>query len=483
MSQLGSTLMPPLDGLPNVKLHPSGDRFQTRAMVDRMTFGYTAAEGAIYEQLGFERYLSAQLNPATIDDSAVDAYVAANYPGLGFTGSQAVNAASQGDLINQLQRARLYRAIFSKKQLYERIVECFTDHFNIWIRDDVAGILKLVDDRDVVRANAMGTFPNMLRASAHSPAMLAYLNNDTNTKDAPNENYARELMELHSLSVTGGYSQSDVQQVAKCFTGWTYTTGTAANAYTFRYNSSNHDTNQKIVLGSIIPPRAAASGQQDGEDVINILANHPSTRDFVARKLIRHFLQHDPPPSSLVSSVAQVYQATGGSIPAMVTEIFNYAIANPVPMKFKRPMHLLVSSLRALGAQVTATNNLQTPLTEAGHLPFDWNPPDGYPDTLQAWTDLLLARWNFGARLMNGTNGDWWNSTSSTGVRVDHTTIVGTATAKNAIVDAINAKLFNGVLSVPERNQLLAFLPATASTTNIREVLGLAVSLPTFQWY
>jgi uncharacterized protein (DUF1800 family) len=277
-----------------------------------------------------------------------------------------------------------------------------------------------------------------------------------------------------------------VQQVARCFTGWTYFTGTAANAYTFRYNSGNHDVNQKIVLGNIIPARVAASGQQDGEDVLNILADHPSTRDFVARKLIRHFLQHDPPPASLVTSVAQVYQSTSGSIPAMVTEILRYAMNNPIPMKFKRPMHLLVSALRVLSAQVTATNNLQTPLTEAGHSPFDWNPPDGYPDTLQAWTDLVLARWNFGARLMNSSNsnnGDWWNNTSLTGVRVDHATITGTATAKNAVVDAINAKLFNGVLSVPERNQLLAYLPATASITNIREALGLAISLPTFQWY
>lgn len=486
MSQLGSTLIPPLDGQATFRQHPSGDRFQSRAIVDRMTFGFTQAELALYQQYGFEGYLNYHLNPASIDDSAVDGYLATNFPALAFTPLQIVTSPSQGDLINQLQRARLYRAIFSKRQLFERIVECFSDHFNIWIRDDVAGILKLIDDRDVIRANAMGTFPAMLRASAHSPSMLAYLNNDTNTKNAPNENYARELMELHSLSVTGGYSQSDVQQVAKCFTGWTYFTGTAANAYTFRYNSGNHDVNQKIVLGQIIPPRAAASGQQDGEDVLNILADHPSTRDFIARKLIRHFLQHDPPPASLVTSVAQVYQTTSGSIPAMVAEIFRYTMNNPVPMKFKRPMHLLVSALRGLNAQVTATNNLQTPLTEAGHLPFDWNPPDGYPDTLQAWTDLLLARWNFGARLMNSSssnNGDWWNNTTLTGVRVDHTSIVGTATAKNAVVDAINTKLFNGVLSVPERNQLLAYLPATGSVTNIREAIGLAISLPTFQWY
>ena len=487
MSQIGTTLPAPFPATPPDKFQSAGNPRRGRIMVDRMTFGFTPAEYALYQQLGFEGYLAYHLHPSGIDDSAVDAYLAANYPTLVMTPLQLSQLSQQSDATNQLQRARLYRAIFSKRQLFERAVECFTDHFNIWIRDDPSTYLKVADDRDVVRANALGTFPGMLTASAHSASMLSYLNNDTNTAAAPNENYARELMELHTLSVSGGYSQSDVQQVAKCLTGWTYYTGAVANAYTFRYNSAVHDTGQKIVLGNIIPARPAASGQQDGDDVLNILANHPSTRQFIAKKIIRHFFMYDPAPQSLVDSVAATYLATGGDIAAMITSVLRYTYNNTVPAKFKRPVHLLASTLRSLNAIVTATNNLQTPLIEAGHLPFDWQSPDGYPDGLSNWTGLLLARWNFGARLMNSSNtntGDWWNTGTSAGVRVDHTTVVGTATTASAIVAAINANLFNGQLPPPERTQLLNYLlPNPVTSTKIREALGLAVSLPTFQWY
>ena len=486
-TQTGTSLLAPRPPAPVDKFQLENSPRRGRIMVDRMTFGFTPAEYALYQQLGFEGYLAYHLHPLSIDDSAVDTYLAINYPTLVMTPLQLSLLSQQSDATNQLQRARLYRAIFSKRQLLDRAVECFTDHFNIWIRDDPSVYLKVADDRDVVRANALGTFPAMLAASAHSASMLSYLNNDTNTAAAPNENYARELMELHTLSVSGGYSQSDVQQVAKCLTGWTYFTGTGANAYTFRYNSAVHDTGQKIVLGNIIPARPAASGQQDGDDVLNILANHPSTRQFIARKIIRHFHMYDPAPQALVDSVAATYLATGGNISEMITTVLRYTYANTVPGKFKRPVHLLASTLRSLNAIVTATNNLQLPLTQAGHLPFDWQSPDGYPDNLSAWTGLLLARWNFGAQLMNSTNtnnGDWWSTATSAGVRVDHTMVVGSTTTASAIVAAINTNLFNGQLPPPEQTQLLNYLlPNPVTSTRIREALGLAVSLPTFQWY
>ncbi len=486
-TQTGTSILAPRPPAPTDKFQLAGDPRRARLMVDRMTFGFTRAELALYNQLGFEGYLAYHLHPSAIDDSAVDAYLAINAPTLIMTPLQLSQLSQQSDATNQLIRARLYRAIFSKRQLFERAVECFTDHFNIWIRDEPSTYLKVADDRDVVRANALGTFPAMLRASAHSASMLSYLNNDTNTAAAPNENYARELMELHTLSVSGGYSQSDVHEVARCLTGWTYYTGTPANAYTFRYNSAVHDVGQKIVLGNIIPARPAASGQQDGDDVLNILANHPSTRQFVARKIIRHFHMYDPAPQALVDSVAATYLATGGDIAAMISTVLRYAYNSPtVTPKFKRPSHLLASTLRGLNAIVTATNNLQTPLTEAGHVPFDWQSPDGFPDALTSWTGLLLARWNFGARLMNNSNsnnGDWWSTSTSAGVRVDHTTVVGTSTTAATIVNAINLNLFNGQLPKPEQTLLLNYLLPTPTTTTIREALGLAVSLPTFQWY
>lgn len=494
MSQI-STLVPqtllPGDLPPVAKPTPTGDALRSRFMLDRMTFGFTQGELAIYQALGFEGYLDWQLNPTSIDDSSLDAYLATNYATLVMTPLQIIQYPQQGDIPNQLIRARLMRAIFSRRQLFERVVEMWTDHFNIWIGEDLAGVLKTIDDRDVIRPNALGTFPALLSASARSPSMLAYLNNDTNIFTAPNENYARELMELHSLSVSGGYSQSDVQQVARCFTGWNYVRGTGATAYTFTFNTSQHDTGQKVVLGQVIPPRTGASGLQDGVDVLNILANHPSTRQFIALKIARAFHSYNP-PQSLINSLATIYQSTGGNIAAMVRATLKYTFDNPMSLKYKRPMHLLASTLRALSAQVTAPNNVQTPLIAAGNGPFNWISPDGYPDTLEAWTGLLLARWNFGALLMstsnfnsttNTYNGSWANS-SGVGVRVDHTLVVGTATTAAAVTAALNTAVFNGTLPLSERNQLINYVPGSnTSPIPIRDRIGLAVSLPSFQWY
>ncbi|MBY0311572.1 MAG: DUF1800 domain-containing protein [Phycisphaerales bacterium] len=458
-----------------------GTRAQARKIIDRLTFGFTSYELSLLMQHGIDGYLRYHLYPEQIADTQLDAFLVANYPTLTMTPQNLSLQTSSSDVSNQLIRARLMRAIFSRRQLFERVVEMWTDHFNIWIRDEIVNFLKTADDRTVIRANALGTFSNLLSASAHSPAMLIYLNNDTNKVGRPNENYARELMELHTLGVDGGYTQADVQQVAKCFTGWTYFgSSSGATAYTFQFKSTDHDATQKTVLGNIIPARAGASGQQDGEDVLNILANHPSTRQYIARKIVRHFWGHSP-SQALVDSTANIHASTGGNLRAMVEYVLRQTIAGPTPPKFKRPMHLLVSLLRATNARVTAPNNVQTPLTEAGHLPFDWSPPDGYPDTLEAWTGLLLARWNFGARLMNN---DWFNSTTQLGITVDTAPLIGTAVTAPAVTQKINDAMFNGTLGSTERTQLENYLlPNNPSSTKVREAIGLAGGLPSFQWY
>jgi uncharacterized protein (DUF1800 family) len=456
----------------------SGDNRAARRAVDRLTFGATRYELDILRSKGIEGYIRYHMHPASIDDSALDAFLAANYPTLVMTPQQ-LGGAQSGDVANQLIRARLMRAVFSRRQLFERLVECWTDHFNIWIRDDVPAFLKTADDRDVIRANALTTFPNLLRASAHSPAMLIFLNNDTNTASAPNENYARELMELHSLSVSGGYSQSDVQQVAKCFTGWTYISTAGTTQWQFQFLSGRHATGSKTVLGQVIPYQSGPSGQQEGETVLNILADHPSTRSFIASKLLRHFHTHTPSTAD-IAAVAAIYQATSGDIPAMLDYVLHKAASLAAPIKFKRPMHLLASILRALSARVVSPNNLQNPLAAAGHTPFDWQAPDGYPDTLEAWSSLLLARWNFAASLAADSYG---NPTNQTNVFLLSADTVGTATAPAAVVDAVNAAAFNNTMPINERAALLAYLGATPNAAKIKESLGMAVSMPSFQWY
>lgn len=447
-------------------------------LVNRMTFGFTREEYALARARGWTGYLEYHLNHFAIDDSILDARLAgAEFPTLSMTPDQ-LQSQNNSDTQNQLIRARLLRAVFSRRQLFERVVDMWTDHFNIWLyADGLPPYQKTWDDANVIRPHALATFPEMLAASAHSPAMLEYLNNDTNTAASPNENYAREIMELHTLGVDGGYTQNDVQEVARCFTGWTFWGRNASTppglAYTFRYNASNHDNGQKIVLGHIIP---AGGGQQDGELVLKILAGHPSTARFIGYKLLRYFWG-DNPPRSLVDSLAQVYLATQGDIKAMLRIVFHPQLSPPLDFKFKRPFHLIASALRATGATVTTPGNLQNAMISSGQLPFNWIPPDGYPDSLVAWSGLLLPRWNFGASLMN-------NEYSGTSVNIN-TFLAGVPTPLTAanVARRINEALMGGFMPGAELAALTGYLlPDPPTTTRIREAVGLAIGSPAFQW-
>ncbi len=313
----------------------------TQWLVNRITFGSTAEELALAESLGYEGYLEHHLDYTAIDDSALDARLAA-YPTLTMEPWELVPVPA-GEARNALIEACVLRSVFSKRQLFERMVEFWTDHFNIDIRNGNDQWLKTVDDREVVRAHALGSFPEMLSASAHSPAMLVYLDNNTNLAGNPNENYARELMELHTMGVDGGFTQRTVEEVARCFTGWT-TYGKSTNpeslAWSFRYRANRHDDNAKVLLGQRI---RAGGGINDGLTVLDILATHPSTARFIARKLSSWFWGYDP-PDGLVDSVASTYTVTGGDIKAMLRTLFMSGDAMTAPPKYKRPLHLVASA-------------------------------------------------------------------------------------------------------------------------------------------
>lgn len=275
------------------------------------------------------------------------------------------------------------------------------------------------------------------------------------------------------MGVTGGYTQQDVQEVARCFTGWQIW-GTTANPqeirWTFRFNSGQHDNGAKVVLGQAIP---AGGGVNDGQLVLDILANHPSTRQFIARKLCVRFWG-DSPPQTLIDAVAATYQSTGGDIKEMLRTLFLSHDWTTAPQKYKRPFHNFVSFMRAAGATITTTNSLRTQLIGAGQLPFSWNPPDGYPETLDAWVGLILPRWNYGASVMNS---------NISGVAVDiNVLLAGTVTAQQ-VVDRIDAAMFSGTMDVAEKNLILNYLlPNNPSTTKKREAVGLAMAMPSFQW-
>lgn len=440
-------------------------------LVDRITFGTTPEELALARQLGYNGYLEYHLNHLGINDSAMDTRLAPlttltmTYPQLlpqTFTFVR-----------NELTEATLLRAVFSKRQLFERMVELWTDHFNIEIA--TVQYYKTADDRDVIRANALGTFPALLNASARSPAMLYYLNNDVSTAANPNENYARELMELHTLGVDG-YTQTDVQQVALCLTGWTIWKGASTGSLqgTFRYNNTNHNQSAKTVLGTPIP---ANGGQQDGIAVLNLLVNHPSTARFIALKMCRHFLGYEV-AQSIIDQVAATYTATGGDIKAMLRVVLKPEHVAAATPKMKRPFHLFAAALRQTSAAVTNTSSLRTRLAEAGHLPFSWLTPDGYPDKLAHWSGNLISRWNFGASLVNGTTG------SITGATVDDAAFFAGAVTADDMIARIDDRLFGGRMDADDRARIRQFLlPSPPTVTRRREAIGLAISSPSYQWY
>jgi uncharacterized protein (DUF1800 family) len=445
-------------------------------LVRHITQGVTETELALAQSLGYQGYLEYHLNYTAIDDSGMAARLA---PLTTLTMiPQQLYPLPAGQVINELIDATLYRSIFSTRQLYERMVEFWTNHFSIDINNGDDRYLKTVDDREIIRPYALNTFPAVLYASAHSPAMLYYLDNVTSVAGNPNENYARELMELHTMGVDGGYTQQDVIEVARCFTGWTmYGRAAGALTGTFRYNSAVHDTGQKVVLGNIIPPRPAADGIQDALDVLDILVNHPSTARFISTKLCKWLLRYDP-PQSVIDSVIAAYTSTGGDIKAMIRATLAPNVLADAPPKYKRPFHTFVSALRALPVAISTGAGIRTQLVGAGHMPFYWGPPDGYPDTLEYWGGFVLPRWNFGALLMNGTTG------SINGAVVDSTTFFSGLTTAQQLASKINQAMFGGEMPATDLARITEFLAVNpASNTRRREAIGLAIGSPGFQWY
>lgn len=445
-------------------------------LVGRITFGWTEAEMALATSLGYAGYLEYHLNHTAIDDSAVNALLAP-LTTLGMTPHQLYDI-SGGTVVTELQQALILRAVFSKRQLFERVADFWTDHFNIDINVEELQVLKTVDDRDVIRANALGNFTTLLDASMHSPAMLIYLNNNVSRVGFINENYARELMELHTMGVDGGYTQQDVIEVARCLTGWQYFRQSAdpmvINEGTFRYNAGQHDNGQKIVLGNIIP---AGGGINDGLMVRNILVNHPSTARYIAKKMCIRFLGESV-PQAIINDVAATYTSTGGDIKSMIRTMLKPNTLYDAEPRYKRPFHQYMSALRTLPTTITSSTGIRSNLTAAGNVPYVWSSPDGYPDRNDHWMGLILPRWNFGASLMNGTTG------SVSGAVVDDVAFFNGLVTADQCADKINSAMFGGTLPLADRNRIRDhMLPNNPTRTRKREAVGLAIGAPSFQWH
>ena len=383
-------------------------------VLNRAAFGPRPGDHARVSKMGTTpeeaaaAYLEQQLSPEKIDDEEAE-YAVRRFETLNEPLGELFEY--QEELLqNELMRGAVTRAVRSERQLYEVMVQFWSDHFNIDPSKGDCKWLKVADDREVIRKHALGKFPDMLRASALSPAMLWYLdgrvNRRENMAEKPNENYARELLELHTLGVHGGYTQKDVMEVARCLTGWTVRSKAQKPYFQIgkvEFKLPQHDCGSKQVLGQKIPAIPANLnpaqrehlGQRELDRVLGIVTNHPATARHLGTKLCQRFIA-DEPPAGAVETVATTFTQTSGDICATLRALFATSeFRQQRGNKFKRPFNYIVSALRATGANTDAGLEIIDYLQRMGHAPFNYPTPDGYPEPAAPWMGTLLWRWNF----------------------------------------------------------------------------------------
>jgi uncharacterized protein (DUF1800 family) len=386
--------------VPDVVDLPSGAQIDPAFhLLSRAAYGPWPGDVELVRSIGTSRWIDEQLEPDKIDDTACTLRARRfetvyHDPGTCYEYKKPV-------LREEMARHTLLRAVYSKRQLFEVMVSFWTDHLNINIEKGDCIYLKPHDDREVVRKHALGKFRDLIRASATSPAMLVYLDGKENARakpaDVPNENYGRELLELHTLGVDGGYTQRDVFEVARCLTGWRLRTKFRKG--TVYFDPKFHDDDAKQVLGHTIP---AGGREKDLDRVVDIVCRHPSTARHVATKLAQRFVS-EKPPKSLVEKVAGVFTRTDGDIKATVRAVLtSEEFAASAGGKFKPPFRFVATALRAVGADTHAHGPLVEYLTRMGQGVFQYPTPDGYPDEAAPWMGTLLWRWNLAFALAAG---------------------------------------------------------------------------------
>ena len=462
------------------------DEGAVRHALARLTFGPRPGDLERVRAQGLARFLDAQLHPERIDDGALaprlkrlptlhldSATLMKRYDlppdakreiqrrraDLEDASEEQMRAARRafvreyGDqmdgtprqVLDELQAAKVVRAVHSERQLDELLVDFWMNHFNVYAQKGPLRFVIGEYEREVIRPRAWGRFEELLQAVAESPAMLFYLDNwlssdpraarelaerrrrvgqrramrglggrgrDADAADEQrrrealarhgglNENYARELLELHTLGVDGGYTQKDVTEVARVFTGWTLRR--PRQQAEFHFEARLHDRGDKVVLGH----RIAGAGREEGRQVLHLLATHPSTARFIAAKLARRFVADDP-PAALVERAAATFTRTGGDIRAVLTTLVTapeFFAPAARAAKVKTPLDFVVSAVRAAGVQVDDGRDLARRIAEMGMPLYLQAPPTGYDDGADAWVSTagMLARFNFALDLSAG---------------------------------------------------------------------------------
>jgi uncharacterized protein (DUF1800 family) len=420
---------------------PEDDQAATHAL-NRLAYGPRPGDVEAVRGMGVAAWIERQLHPERISDAALDARLAplttltldaativrdydrpavaerrqrqrakADAPDAttasttdapGDDTRPALTPAQQKlrSVLAELEDAKILRAVYSERQLEAVLVDVWFNHFNVFAGKGPTRSYVTEYERDVIRPHVLGRFRELLGATAKSPAMLFYLDNWRNVDRGLNENYARELLELHTVGVDGGYTQQDIVHVARAFTGWTMRPREGSG---FRFVAALHDRGPKTVLGHAI---RAGGGIDDGEQVLDLLAAHPRTAHRVATTLAQRFVSDTPPPA-LVERAAARFLATHGDLREVVRtivtspEFFAPATAHA---KLKTPFEFVASALRAATADVRNARPLARTLRELGMPLYFCQPPTGYADTAEAWASAgaLVSRVNFALAL--GTN-------------------------------------------------------------------------------
>ena len=505
--------------------------------LSRLGYGPRPGDVERVRRIGLATYVDEQLSPSALADSAVEQALPA-YPALARSAADLVREYPQPTpqvrqqlasgqmsrqaaaemypperrpavITAQMQAARVTRAVLSERQLEEVLVDFWFNHFNVYAQKGAVRWMLPAYEREAIRPHVLGRFRELVLATSRHPAMLFYLDNWLSTRAdlvvprgpnagrraGLNENYARELMELHTLGVDGGYTQQDVVEVARCFTGWTIDRPQQGGGFVFR--PATHDRGEKHVLGQVIP---AGGGREDGERVIDILVRHPATARFIATKLARRFVSDDPPPA-LVERAASTFQRTDGSIRAVLVTIFTspeFWSAEAYRAKIKTPLEVVASAVRTLDGRLVAAAAgpdgladggmvLAREVARLGEPLYEAQPPTGYPDRAESWvnTGALLGRMNFALGLAHNR---------LRGARVDLAgAVAGADRGQPAqVLDRLLAAVLHGEASPATRAVLAAELESpeitrvtpydrVAKDTDVEKLAALVLGSPEFQ--
>jgi uncharacterized protein (DUF1800 family) len=419
---------------------------KTTRLLDRMTFGWSAEEEATYALLGHDQYVERQLK-ANFDEPVE---LSLQLQNLDCLRMQAVELMElpRGRVIQQLQAAAILRGVYSPNQLRERMIDFWSNHFNIYSQKKDGAFFKGNQEEQIMREHALGSFREMAKKMARSPAMLLYLDNEQNSKEHPNENYARELLELHTLGIYGGYTQKDIQEVARCLTGWKMETRYLGGLLqgnirpkakgSFRFDEKVHDDGEKIVLGKRVP---AGSGEADGDRVLEIVLDHPATSKHLARKLVMFFTGSRS--EALEATVARAYTSSKGDITAMVRPILlSEELMKGDPI-LRRPFDFLCAALRRSGAITDGGPALQDYLRKLGQPMYEWPMPDGYPVDQLSWANTILPRWQFAYDVAFG-------KIPNTTVKADAMPMIASIIGKGSGLTKDRQRLLASHLAAPE---------------------------------